>query len=152
VTTVTVDRGLEGRKVRITRTDGDPLEGRAEAISRIGILLKVKGKSSTQLILQHEIADNGVLLIEESTDITQSVLQPVKLANVRRHLTTSHGWPLSEVNKLNDQEAFDQHTRLHEAENAADLGHRHEVKADDSKTKEEAEAENEADAASSDEG
>jgi hypothetical protein len=121
------------RKVRVTKRgndghSGEVLEGKVEAANNEKnlLLLKVKGKSSAILILGFEI-DTIESVSSSEDDVTQSTLKPVKLNNVRRHLVNAHGWGLKQINQLTDDEAFVQHTGLHEGPDAADLGHKHEA-------------------------
>lgn len=120
------------RKVKVTKKpqdnhDGEVFEGKVEAANneKNVLLLKVKGKASAVLILGFEIATIETVTSSDD-DVTQTTLKPVKLNNVRRHLVNAHGWKLSAVNQLIDEEAFVQHTGLHEGPDAADIGHKHE--------------------------
>lgn len=126
---------FQDRKVKVVKkTDGgkaaEVLEGRVEAANndpgREMILLKVKGKSSGVPVFGFEI-DKVELVASSDDDIKQVVLKPVKIATVRKHLVSQHGWTLSKANHLDDAEALLQHTGLHEGPDAADIGHRHEA-------------------------
>lgn len=116
-----------GKKVLldVKERDEEQIEGWIEAIGKNGVLLKRKKNStgSAELLFPFEIT--GVQLLEIAEQIKQTELKPVTVKNVRKHLISHHGWYLSQVNKITDDEALEAHTALHDLEVAFDYGHHH---------------------------
>ena len=104
------------------------VEGTIQAANARGGLLKPKGKSSYELIEMKEIED--VRLVETSVKpIKRKKLKPVEIGGARNHLAERHGYSLSEVNEMTEEDALTEHESIdHEA---SDIGHVHVEKSDE---------------------
>lgn len=124
----------EGKRVSLVRRDPEnpeqnvEVEGRVESAMPGAIAFKPKGKSTLDLIEADQI--ENITLVEENTAaVTQSVLQPVKLGSVRRHLADRHGVTVSEANGLTEEQATERHNALHEGDkDSKQISHRHGTK------------------------
>lgn len=101
------------------------VEGKAEAANALGILIKPKGRTQVELIEAEKI-ESVELAPETEKKLTAKSLTPIDLGKARQHLLDRHGFNLEEVNKLNEEQAFDLHAQLNHVEDG--LGHKHEEK------------------------
>jgi hypothetical protein len=113
-----------GKKVVVTvkaEDDGsEELEGKVEAASAIGLLLKPKGRTDLRLLEADDILD-----VETGTEpvrkLTVKYIKEVDEGQYRRHLVDRHGMTLSYINTLTE----DQAKEIHESTDHSDLGHQH---------------------------
>lgn len=102
--------------------DGVETEGTVQTGNELGLLIKPKGKTGLALINKDDI-DDIKLVPSSAKALTRKTLKPVELGQARTHLAERHGYTLSQVNKMSEEEAFETHAGIdHEA---ADLGHVH---------------------------
>lgn len=117
---------FDGKKVIVQHQDGEgnvvETEGTVQTGNELGLLIKPKGKASVEIIEAATI--EGVELApEKAKKVGVKWLKDVELGQARQHLLDRHGATVTEVNALNEQQAFEAHADIdHEAE---DLGHRH---------------------------
>lgn len=104
-------------KVLVT-TDDQELEGRVEAASPVGIVLKLKGRASL-LVEARDI--ESIQVITSVEPIKQKAIATVAAGKYREHLANRHGWRLSDIKNLTEAEAEAIHLDL----DHSDLGHRH---------------------------
>ena len=120
----------QDRKVVLTVNDPEAeggvatVEGKAVNANALGILLKPKGKSSFVL---YEVDD--IQSVDTAPDkpkgLKAKTLKLVEAGNVRQHLVDRHGYRLSEINAMSDEDALEFHEQL----DHSDLGHFHAEKA-----------------------
>ena len=120
-----------GKKVVLTlnlkepNADGQTAEeheGTVEAAHGGMAMFKYKGKTSATLL---ELADIEAIdyAPERAKKLARKTLKVVEFGQARNHLLERHGYTLTQVNGLTEQEADDQHLAIdHEA---SDLGHVH---------------------------
>jgi hypothetical protein len=106
--------------------DAAELEGKVDAASEAGMAFKEKGKRDVILVMPDEIIEIA-LAPSKPKSLAQKKLKPVTESTVRQHLLDRHGYLRTEVNKMEDDEAFE----THEAIDHADLGHKHIVESDE---------------------
>lgn len=123
---------LVGKKVILQANEGDEvvdIRGKLEAANDFGILIKPKGKASSQLIENGEIVslelDEDAAPKSSGFKLKARRVNPVTESNVRRHLLDGHGVQLSYVNQVTAAQALQAHTSLHEGEAASEIGHFH---------------------------
>lgn len=113
-----------GKQVILTLAQEDgtaaELEGKVDAASEAGMAFKEKGKRDVQLVMPEEIIEIAAAPSKPKS-LAQKKLKEVTESTVRQHLLDRHGYLRSEVNKMEDDEAFE----VHKAIDHADLGHRH---------------------------
>lgn len=101
------------------------VEGTAEAANAAGIMFKPKGRTSVEII---EIAkiERVQFAPEKPKDLKAKPLQLVKYGTARAHLLERHGYKISSVNALTEEQALRTHGEIeHEAQ---ELGHLHQEK------------------------
>ena len=100
------------------------VEGTVQTGNELGLLVKPKGQVSFKIFHRDSIEPDSITLVEDkSTKLKRSKLQPVKIGQARRHLLERHGFTLSYVNGLTEEQAMKVHDEIdHEME---DLGHVH---------------------------
>lgn len=108
------------QKCYIETADGDKFEGTVQAASVMGVLVKPKGTSTPRLIEMDQLISCEPVPAEPST-LRQKRLDPLPVAKTRRHLMDSHGWSLSVVNKMTEDDAV----HAHDSADHSDLGHNH---------------------------
>lgn len=120
-----------GKKVIVTVNLAEPnekgetaieVEGKVESGNALGLLIKPKGRTNFELIDADKIEDVR-LAPEADKKITASVLKDVELGQAKKHLLDRHGLTLTEVNGLDEEQAFSYHASLDHK--ALDLGHVH---------------------------
>lgn len=115
-----------GRKVLLTTKaeggDAETVEGTAEVANEKGLIFRPKGRSRSSLV---EAADIVSVEFAPTTSKTleASRVLPVQPGRVRQHLLDRHGWSLTAVNGLSEDEAIERHNKI----DHSDLGHRHEA-------------------------
>ncbi|HEY6021857.1 MAG TPA: hypothetical protein VIY48_18930 [Candidatus Paceibacterota bacterium] len=100
----------------------EEVEGTVMAVSGEMLMLKPKGKTNPILI---ELANVERIDFapEKAKNLARKKLKIVQFGNARAHLLERHGYTLTEVNEITENEAFASHEDIdHEA---ADLGHVH---------------------------
>lgn len=118
-----------GKKVRLVHNLDEPnseghlaeeIEGTVQVGNAVGVLIKKKGRTMSDLIEAHKIEK-----IEEITSAPKAlkpkVLKEVGLETARQHLLDRHGWKLADVNQMSDQQAFVAHGEIDHSV----LGHQH---------------------------
>lgn len=100
-----------------------PLLGRVEEATYGGLILKQKGSPRAILIESSQI--QSIELDERPVPVLASRLQWPRLSSVRKHLSTHHGYKLSEVNASTNEAAMTVHNIIHASHAAGDLGHYH---------------------------
>lgn len=115
---------LAGKQVilHLIQEDGSVSEinGKIEAAAEYGIAFKEKGKRDVDLVELSSI-DEVVEAASKPRGLPQKKLRAVTVASARTHLLERHGLTRTEVNRLTDEEAFDQHNEI----DHTDLGHDH---------------------------
>lgn len=99
------------------------VEGTAMAANDLGILLKPKGRTQAELIEAGKIEEVR-FAPEKITELKTKSLKEVAYGDTRKHLADKHGEKLSELNKVNEADAFAAHKDL----DHSDLGHNHDPK------------------------
>jgi hypothetical protein len=124
---IQLDQYIGKRVVVVRNVNGEngpeavEIEGYVETANAKGVLLKPKGKTQFDLIEADEI--EKIDLAPEDTKLKARRINPVKLGQAKNHLLERHGYTLTQVNDMTEQEAFEFHLSLdHKAE---DLGHYH---------------------------
>jgi hypothetical protein len=85
-------------------------------------MFKGKGRALSEIIeIDHVLA---IELLPDNGKITQRYIREVPLGLTRQHLADRHGFLLSVLNTLTEEEAVKLHVAQH-AEIAGDLGHAH---------------------------
>lgn len=109
-----------GRRVVVTKADGDTLEGTLQAASDVGALVKPKGRSRDVLLETHEIASIS-LPVRGPKRLRQKHLKPVDSEKVRDHLIDRHGYGLEDIQNMSEAGAAEFHDSIDHTE----LGHDH---------------------------
>lgn len=108
-------------KIRVT-ADGEEstLEGSVEAGSPVGLVFKQKGKRNSMLFAKDQILEVTQL---DSTpdDIRRRSMARVTKEKVRDHLADRHGYKISDVSRMSEDEA----EKFHDSIDHTDLGHWH---------------------------
>jgi hypothetical protein len=120
----------QGKKVILTvadATEENPgqtkeIEGTATAANALGIMLKPKGKTGLELY-EADTIQSVAYAPEKEKELKAKTLKVVEYGNAKQHLVDRHGYKLSEINKMSEQEAFDFHNDLDHVE--LELGHVH---------------------------
>jgi hypothetical protein len=119
---------FEGKKVILTATvDGEQveLEGTAETVNELAILFKPKGKAKLDIIEAENIV--GVRYApEKPKTLKAKSLLPIQYGQARQHLIDRHGYTLSDINAMTEEQAYNFHKELDHK--ASDLGHVHAAK------------------------
>lgn len=122
----------EGQKVVIVRnlpdsTEAVELEGTAEKANALGVLLKPKGRQNFELIEMDEIEEIR-FVSEKPKELKPADLKIVGYGNARKHLADRHGYTLSQIKDMAEEDAL----ALHRQADHADISHVHvEKKAED---------------------
>jgi hypothetical protein len=134
----------QNKRVKVIRNLSEPdengngaveIEGTVQAGNELGLLIKPKGQVSFKLIDRAEIEDIS-LVADKSSELKRSKLKPVKVGQARRHLLERHGYKLTDVNGMTEEQAMEFHDSLdHEA---LDLGHVHVAESEKSDVADEA--------------
>lgn len=112
---------FDGKDVLLTLdSEEDAIEGRVESGSEVGVAFKRKGKRDIDLILPGSIVSIELAPTKPTVIKTKSILV-VPVERIRTHLVDRHGWNLSTVNALTNEEAELQHNKV----DHSDLGHEH---------------------------
>lgn len=100
------------------RNSQDETPGEVEGIVQMvnmtagAILLKMRGSVLLKLV---EIAgidfDRFEVIAEKPKELGQKTLPPVTLSSARFHLLDRHGWGLSTINNMSDEDALEIHTK-----------------------------------------
>lgn len=115
---------FKGKNVRVVLSiDGEEVLGRVEAASPVGIILKYKGSSRAILLENEEIKE--IELDKKEAEVKPSELRWPINSTVRKHLASHHGYKLSSVNEMANDQGMLIHHELHKAEDADQLGHYH---------------------------
>lgn len=118
-----------GKKVLVTvkAEDGSAVEveGTVEKANDFALVIKPKGKTRLDIIENDAIIEIKYIA-ETGTPLKAKLLKPVELGQARTHLLERHGYTLADINKMDEQGAFDFHKALDHV--ALDLGHTHGVK------------------------
>jgi len=113
-----------GKKVIVTVNleDGtaSEVEGKVEVANQEAILIKPKGKTRIDIIEASTIEEIR-LAPEPAKKLTAKKLKPVELGRVRQHLLDRHGYRLSEISAMAEEQARE----FHEGLDHSDLGHVH---------------------------
>lgn len=113
--------------VKASPEGGDAVEVEAElqTANAGGILYREKGKSRLDLIPADEVIEVR-LAPQEPAKVRIKKLAILALGKARQHLVTDHGYKVSEISKLSEDEAFAFHGGL----DHTDLGHAHAAKSE----------------------
>src|SRR4051812_43510634 len=107
----------QDKKVVLTvKDDKDPeavkeLEGTITTATPVGILFKARGRATADLILPDQIV--AVELAPDNRKVTVKYIKPVQLGQVRTHLADRHGFLLSMLNTITEEEAVLIHDKQH---------------------------------------
>lgn len=117
-------KDYEGKRV-VVQINGDEgqveeVEGKVEAASAIGLLLKPKGRNDLRLIEATDIVDVDSPA-EPVRKLSCRWIKDVEPGGFRRHLVDRHGATLSYVNSLTEEKAEE----VHASTDHTDLGHQH---------------------------
>lgn len=123
------------KKVTLQLTDNSTVEGTVEAGSAVGVVFKEKGQRGTKLIEASQIAAIE-LVAEAPKKLKQRTLPIVTEGKVREHLIERHGYAVSEIEKLSEDDA----KTFHDGLDHSDLGHKHRAKTEAELAIEQAEA------------
>lgn len=107
------------KKVVLT-IGGEKTEGKVMAASAIGIVFKAKGSSATKLIEAKDIEDIAEV-VAGPKKLKSRVIPQVHDAKNREHLIERHGYKVSEIEKLSEEDA----KAFHDSLDHSDLGHSH---------------------------
>lgn len=111
---VTITFRPEGTEEAVTK------EGRVDAASAAGLLFKEKGKSDLHIIEPSWIDSIDPAAAKEPKVLVKK-LKPIPLGRVRQHLADRHGYRPTDLNSLNEHQAFE----LHEQIDHSELAHVH---------------------------
>lgn len=130
--------GYDGKRVVVTHNLPEKndkgegaveIEGTVQVGNEIGLLIKPKGQVNFKLVPLGEIEPGSIKLVQDkSTTIKASKLKPVKIGQARRHLLERHGFTLTKVNGLTEEDAAKLHDSIDHVE--SDLGHVHMTEAE----------------------
>lgn len=130
VTAEDLQKFEEDNKVLVVYNKGDKTieaEGTLRSVTDLAILLKLKGRTNSELIEVDEIEDIQ-FAPEKAKELKAKTLTPVKFGSVRQHLLDRHGYTLEQVNAMTEEDAFELHRSIdHKAQ---ELGHVHGNKLD----------------------
>lgn len=120
----------DGKKVIVVKNLDAPNEDGHSAIEiegtvlstnqAIGIVIKPKGKTMSELIKTGEIEDVRLVPVTIKA-IKAKEIKAVTLDNVRQHLVDRHGFALTLINSADDERALKMHAEI----DHSDLGHTH---------------------------
>lgn len=118
--------GYKGKRVIVVvngeNGEAQEIEGTIDSVTAGAFILRPKGKTKVELI-----EDDDVLEIKDAPTPTKALkaksLKPIELGQARAHLLDRHGYKLSDINALSEQEAFDFHATVDHSE----LGHNHDT-------------------------
>jgi hypothetical protein len=113
----------ENQKIILTvEVDGSnaELEGTALAANEMGVLLRPKGKVSSDLYEAAKIESIRLAPVN-SSELKASELKIVKVGSTRKHLLDRHGYTLAQVNTVAELDAYEAHSEL----DHSGLGHTH---------------------------
>ena len=110
---------LKGKKVNLTTSEGT-FEGTVEAGSPIGIVFRAKGKQGGELVEAKDIL-NIAEAVAGPKKLRQRTLPRVAEGKFREHLVDRHGYQISQIAELSEEEAEQFHSTL----DHTDLGHKH---------------------------
>jgi hypothetical protein len=116
------------KKVILTVKNPEDAEGSKEregtivTATPVGIMFRDKGRTTSDILVPNEIL--GVELAPDNRKVTVKYIKEVELGNVRAHLADRHGFLLSVVNSMTEDEAQTVHNSQH-SEHGGDLGHIH---------------------------
>lgn len=127
-----VSQDSVGRRVVVELNNGSEYRGTLVKLGKIGVLVRRKGASIPDIFENDDFTK--ISLDEKAETLKAAVVKQVKVTNVRRHLLNHHGWLLTQINSMTDEEAMEAHTVLHGLESASNIGHIHRGDADDSDT------------------
>lgn len=115
----------QGQKViaRVTPENGEgdveSLEGKAEVANESGLLLKVKGRSGLQLIALDRV-EALEFAPETPKKIATKTVKVIGYGKVRQHLADRHGWTVSDLEEVSEEDALNTHQGLdHKVEGIA---------------------------------
>lgn len=114
--------------VHVIEDDGSvsEKEGKFEEASEVGVAFKEKGKRDVDLLLPEEI-EEVTAAPTKPKKLVQKKLKPATESTARQHLADRHGYDLTDLNEMSDEQAFSDHEEIdHE-----NLGHKHEADDDD---------------------
>ena len=95
------------------------LEGTITAASPVGVVFKEKGKRNQHLVEAANI--ETIEPVKKTTSMRIRAFSPVVFGKNKDHLIDRHGYKVSDIEKLSEEDA----ERLHESLDHSDLGHRH---------------------------
>jgi len=128
MTTAEIDfTPFTGKRVKVTRnlTDGttEEVEGVVTTGNSLGLLIRLKGKATTELIEADAIEGEPRLVAEPPKQITAKVLAWPTEDKVIAHLLERHGLTLTAANKMTPKEGMELHGQIDHVKE--DLGHVH---------------------------
>lgn len=114
-----------GKKVIVTAKDGEDgskeIEGKVEAASELGILIKPKGRNDLTLIEAGDLLDVLAPPEQERRLAVKYIKKDIEPGQMRRHLLDRHGLSISYVNGISESDAI----TYHDGVDHSDLGHQH---------------------------
>lgn len=112
--------GYEGKKVVVTDTSGETYEGVCEAGSELGIVVKLKNSAKSTLIESKNI-DTVTEPAAAPKKLKPRSLPQIAEGKVRQHLLDRHGYAISDIEAMTEEEA----TAFHNGLDHEGLGHFH---------------------------
>lgn len=114
--------------VHVITDDGsvEEKEGKFEEASEVGVAFKEKGKRDVDLLLPEQIEEVAAAP-SKPKKLTQKKLKPATESTARQHLADRHGYDLSDLNEMSDEQAFSDHEDI----DHTNLGHKHESDEDE---------------------
>lgn len=118
-----------GKKVLVTvkgeNGDAVEVEGTVDVGNDLGLVIKPKGKTRLDIIEQDDIIEIKYVA-DAPKPLAAKTLKVVEFGQARNHLLERHGYTLTDINKMDEQAAFDFHASLDHV--ALNLGHVHGAK------------------------
>ena len=110
-----------------------------EEANEAAVILREKGKSKSELYLAGRVVSFYDVPPKPAAPLKARRAAPLELSKAKRHLVDFHGYKLTDINRLSDQEALDFHETIDHKE--LDMGHYHGVsKAEEEVAKTQADA------------
>lgn len=115
-----------GKKVVVVKKNkeggADEIEGTVQSGNELGLLVKLKGKTTADIIEAADIVEVRYV-VDAPKALERKVLKVVEFGQARNHLLERHGFTLAQINAMDEKAAFDTHNSVDHV--YADLGHEH---------------------------
>lgn len=108
----------------VSRDGGDEVEtlpGRVIDANDLGVIFKRRSQRGQDLFDLDQVRGVRETVTARLRMVSQKSLRPATVATVKRHLADYHGFPISTLNTMSEEEAL----RRHEEIDHEDLGHNH---------------------------